>query len=112
MVFPKTLLFISLKKSFSKSFLACFLFSVLKSMYFFIQGFWLNSNTLCILVIIKPASTACLRFLSCITYLSLLYTLGVSLVNPPHFMLCFVVILLAYSDNISGVTLPCSGRGG
>src|SRR6266536_2059956 len=112
MVFPKTLLFMSLKKSFSNSFLACFLFSVLKSMYFFIQGFWLNSNTLCIFVIINPASTACLRFLSCITYFSLSLRFGISLVNLPHLMLCFAAILLEYSDNISGVTTPCSGQYG
>ena len=37
-VLPKTLLFISLKKSFSNEFLACFLFSVLKSMYCLSQG--------------------------------------------------------------------------
>ena len=33
MVFPRTELFISLKKSFSNEFLACFCFSVLKSIY-------------------------------------------------------------------------------
>ena len=38
MVFPKTELFISLKKSFSNEFLACFRFSVLKSIYCLSQG--------------------------------------------------------------------------
>ena len=37
-VLPKTLLFISLKKSFSNEFLACFRFSVLKSIYCLSQG--------------------------------------------------------------------------
>ena len=36
--FPKTLLFISLKKSFSNEVLACFRFSVLKSIYCLSQG--------------------------------------------------------------------------
>ena len=37
-VLPKTELFMSLKKSFTKVFLACFLFSVLKSIYCLSQG--------------------------------------------------------------------------
>ena len=44
-VFPKTILFISLKKSFSNEFLACFHFSVLKSIYCLSQGDLSNFST-------------------------------------------------------------------
>ena len=53
-VLPKTLLFISFKKSFSNEFLACFLFLVLKSMYYFSQGDWSNFSTLWIFLILRP----------------------------------------------------------
>lgn len=45
-VLPKTLLFISLKKSFSNEFLVVVRFCVLKSMYCFNQGDCLNCNAL------------------------------------------------------------------
>ena len=45
-VLPKTLLFISLEKSFSNGFFAYFRFSVLKSIYYLSQGDWSNSSTL------------------------------------------------------------------
>ena len=45
-VLPKTLLFISLKKSFSNEFLVVVRFCVLKSMYSFNQGDCLNCNAL------------------------------------------------------------------
>ena len=53
---PKMLLFISLKKSFANGFLACFHFSVLKSMYCLSQGDWLNSSTRGTVFIFKPRS--------------------------------------------------------
>ena len=55
-VLPKTLLFISLKKSFSNEFLACFHFSVLKSIYCLSQGDWSNFSTLWIFFILRPRS--------------------------------------------------------
>ena len=71
MVLPKTKLFISSKKSFSKSFLALFLRLVFTSMYDFNQAFWLNLMTLCIFFKTDPWFNACFTFLMWITYLLL-----------------------------------------
>ena len=73
-VLPNTLLFISLKKSFSNEFLAFFHFSVLKSMYCLSQGDWSNFSTLWILFSNQDPSTAvgydsATRTLSCLLML-------------------------------------------
>ena len=85
--FPKTLLFISLKKSFSNEFFAFFRFSVLKSMYCLSQGDWLNFSTLRIFFIFKPRSKNSCKFDSATHTLSCLLTLG-SVCLPNQLKLC------------------------
>src|SRR5207245_8172051 len=59
------------------------------------------------------SSTSCFRFLSCITYFSLLYRVGISLVNLlSHLTLFLSPTTLQYSDNISDFTAICSGQYG
>ena len=67
-VFSKTVLFISLKKSFSKLFFA-FCFSIAFTWkYGFSQGFWLNSITLWTFFKITLSFNACFKFLMCIKH--------------------------------------------
>ena len=67
-VFPKTALFMNLKKSFSKPSFCFFLRSVFISIYGFSQAFWLNVITLWTLVKSNPWLNACFKFLMCLTY--------------------------------------------
>ena len=61
-VFPKTALFITLKKYLSKSFFAFFLHVVLISMHGFSQDFWLNLMILCTFFKTNSWFNACFKF--------------------------------------------------
>ncbi|PJE77295.1 hypothetical protein CI610_03789 [invertebrate metagenome] len=77
-VFPNTALFMSLKKSFSNSFLQDALLDVLNCMYGRNQGFCLNSKILWIFVIFRPSSMYNCRFLPWQMYLVLFSNVGIS----------------------------------
>ena len=77
-VFPKTELFISVKKSFSNSFFASFLYLLFISMYVFNHTFWLNWITLRTFFSFKPWFSACFKALMWITYFSLSSMLQIS----------------------------------
>ena len=70
-VFTKTALFISLKKSFSNLFFASFLNLVFMSMYDFKHAFWLNWITLRTLFSINPWFSTCFKILMWTSYFSL-----------------------------------------
>ena len=78
MVFPNTELFMSLKKSFSKSVVPLVRRSVLSCMYFLIQSLSRNLTPRCILVSFNPRLRYCFRFVWWRTYFSLLLRLGMS----------------------------------
>ena len=67
-IIPKTVLFMNLKKSISKSLFAFFLRSVFITIYGFNQAFKLNLMILCTFFNTYPWFNACFRFLICITY--------------------------------------------
>ena len=67
-IFPKTELFINLKKPFSKSCFAFYLRSVFISIYGFSQAFWLNLITLWTFFKANPWFNPCFKFLMCRTY--------------------------------------------
>ena len=67
--FPKTDLFIGLKKSFSRSFFGCFSWlGILSISGCFSHAFWLNLITLCIFFNASPWFKACSKFPIWITY--------------------------------------------
>ena len=70
MVFPRTALFLNLKKSLSKSFYVFFLKFVIISIYVFNQAFGLNLIILCIFLNTNPWFNACFKFLLFKTYSS------------------------------------------
>ena len=86
MVFPKTTLFISLQKSFSKSLATAVLTFVLKSIYSFIQADCLNSIALWICSYTNPCFSACSSALMWIMYLFLYYKLEINFSTPPKTM--------------------------
>ena len=69
-VFSKTALLVSFKKSFSKSVFAVFLSSIFVLMYGFNQAFSLNLMTLCTFFKPDPSFSACFKFLMWIKYYS------------------------------------------
>ena len=77
-VFPKTALFISLKKSLSKLFFAFCLCLVFISIYGFSQAFWLDSIALWTFFKINLWFNACFKFLMWITNSVLLWKLVTS----------------------------------
>ena len=67
-VLPNTLLFINLKKSFSKSLAVFARNNVFKSMYFFSHGLSSNLMPLCTLVVFNPRLSYSFKFSQWITY--------------------------------------------
>ena len=87
MVFPKTSLFINLKKPVSKSFFDFFLRSLFMSIYDFNRAFCLNLITPCKFFKNNPWCNACFKFLMCITYSVLSCKLATSFSNFSIFFL-------------------------
>lgn len=80
-ILPKTLLLMSLRKSFSNSLLACFPSLVLRSLQAWSHARCLNLITYCTLSSISPCFNAWLKARMCTTYFSLLLRFDTSLSN-------------------------------
>ena len=86
-VFPETALFISLKNSISKLFVAFSLSLVFISIYYFSQAFWLNLITLWTFLKINPWFNPWFKFPMWIAYSHLSWKLVTSFSTIPIFFL-------------------------